>query len=512
MNEVIKTRMVVDSAYPISPVDDRLFGSFIEHLGRAVYGGIYQPGHADADEDGFRRDVIKMVKELHVPLVRYPGGNFLSGYRWEDGVGPVEDRPRRLDLAWKTVETNRVGTNEFMKWANKVGAEVNLAVNLGTRGIDAARNLVEYVNHPRGSYWSDLRVSHGFPEPHQIKTWSLGNEMDGPWQIGHKTAHEYGRLAAEAGKVMKWVDPSIELVACGSSNSRMPTYPEWERIVLEETYDHVDYIAIHSYYGNESGDLLEYLAQSEDMERYIRTVIATCDYMQARKRSPKRLNISFDEWNVWFHSSEADKKQEPWTEAPPLLQDIYTLEDALLVGALLITLIRHADRVKIGCLAQLVNVIAPIMTEPDGPAWAQTIYYPFLHASRYGRGTALVTPISSPTYETRQFGPVPYLTGTAVHNTERGEVTVFAVNRDPERTMSLEIDMRSYNRAERVEHIVVDGRDPKATNSATARNVQARTSPAFSGPLDGRAVVDLTPLSWNVLRFSVGQNIEVEEG
>jgi alpha-L-arabinofuranosidase len=499
--EKLTARITIDKSFKIADTDPRLFGSFIEHLGRAVYGGIYEPDHPLADEQGFRSDVIDMVKKLDVPLIRYPGGNFLSGYRWEDGIGPKKDRPSRLDLAWRCVETNQIGTNEFMDWARKVGAEVNLAVNLGTRGIEAAKNLTEYCNHPSGTYWSDLRRSHGYKEPHKIRTWSLGNEMDGSWQIGHKTAHEYGRLASETGKVMKWVDPSIELVVCGSSNSRMATYPEWEATVLEETYDQIDYIALHNYYGNEEDNLLEYLAQSEDMDRYIRTVISVCDYVKAKKRSSKQINISFDEWNVWFHSNEADKKQDPWTVAPPLLQDIYTLEDALLVGALLITLLNHADRVKIGCLAQLVNVIAPIMTEPNGKIWAQTIYYPFLHASRYGRGTVLRTSASSPEYETRTFGPIPYLITTSVYNEKDDELTVFAVNRDPERSMEVLCDIRSFQDYSPTEHVVLNGPDPKARNSAEEQKVQPKTSgtPRWE---NGRCTAVLPPLSWNVLRFS----------
>ena len=217
-------KITIDPNFRIGEVDPRLYGSFIEHLGRAVYGGIYEPEHPTADDMGFRQDVLDLVRELGVPIIRYPGGNFVSGYDWEDGVGPVEERPRRLDLAWKTVETNRVGTNEFAAWAKRAGAEPMIAVNLGTRGTDAARNLVEYCNHPGGSYWSDLRRSHGAEEPHAVGVWCLGNEMDGPWQIGHKTAAEYGRLAVETAKAMKWVDPSIELVACGSSKAAMPTF------------------------------------------------------------------------------------------------------------------------------------------------------------------------------------------------------------------------------------------------------------------------------------------------
>jgi len=289
-----KAKLIFDKEMKVSEVDKRIFGSFIEHLGRAVYGGIYEPGHPQADEKGFRKDVLELVKELQVPIVRYPGGNFVSGYNWEDGVGPVESRPKRLELAWGTIEPNYVGTNEFADWAKRAGAEVMMAVNLGTRGIDAARNLVEYCNHPEGSYYSELRKSHGYKEPHKIKVWCLGNEMDGPWQIGHKTADEYGRLALETAKVMKWVDNSIELVVCGSSSRYMKTFAEWEATVLDHTYDHVDYISLHTYYGNRDNNLPNFLARSLDMDMFIKSVIATCDYVKAKKRSKKTINLSFD--------------------------------------------------------------------------------------------------------------------------------------------------------------------------------------------------------------------------
>src|SRR5690606_20356289 len=240
-------------------------------------------------------------------------------------------------------------------------------------------------------------------KPHRIKIWCLGNEMDGPWQIGHKTAEEYGRLAVETARAMKMVDPEIELVSCGSSGSSMPTFPEWEAVTLEHTYDEVDYISLHSYYGNRNNDTPSFLAKSLDMDQYIRTVIATCDYIKAKKRSKKTLYLSFDEWNVWYHSNEADKNIEPWLVDPLLLEDVYNFDDALLVGCMLISLLKHADRVKIACLAQLVNVIAPIMTENGGKAWKQTIYYPFLHASTYGRGTVRNSVVSSPKYDCCEF-------------------------------------------------------------------------------------------------------------
>ena len=357
MDNVLNNRqavMTVDRDFTIAPVDPRIFGSFIEHLGRAVYDGIYCPGHPQADEQGFRKDVIQLVRELNVPIVRYPGGNFVSSFVWEDSVGPVADRPRRIELAWRSTETNEIGMDEFADWAKKAGTQVMMAVNLGTRGIADACNLLEYCNHPGGAKYSDMRIRNGHKEPHNFKVWCLGNEMDGPWQFGHKTMEEYGRLAAETAKAMKQIDPSIELVSCGSSNDHMPTYPQWDATTLEHTYDYVDYVSMHQYYGNERNDTQDYLACSDDMDRFIHTDEVTLDFVQAKNRGKKQIHLSFDEWNVWFHSKQQDDDSmtnRPWQVAPSLLEDHYTFEDALLVGEMLITLLRHADRVKMACLA-----------------------------------------------------------------------------------------------------------------------------------------------------------------
>lgn len=496
-----KATVLIDPNYTIAEVDKRIYGSFIEHLGRAVYGGVYEPDHPQADEQGFRKDVMDMVKQLNVPIVRYPGGNFVSGYRWEDGIGPRENRPRRLDLAWRTTETNQIGTNEFAEWCSRVNAEVMMAVNLGTESIDDARNWVEYCNHPSGSYWSDLRISHGYKQPHNIKTWCLGNEMDGPWQIGHKTAEEYGRIACETAKVMKWVDSSIELVACGSSNRSMATFPQWEATVLEHTYDHVDYISLHTYYGNRDGDTANFLAKSLDMDSFIKTVISTCDYVKAKKRSKKTINLSFDEWNVWFHSNEADRKIEPWSVAPPQLEDLYTLEDALLVGCMLITLLKHADRVKMACLAQLVNVIAPIMTTNGGSAWRQTIFYPYMHTSVYGRGTVLNLIISSPMYDSKEFTDIPFLEAAAVFNEDNQELTVFAVNRDQEDVLSLECDIRNFKGYTVIEHLVLEHEDRKARNTQDRHNNVQPHNGGNAEVRDGLLSAVLSRLSWNVIRL-----------
>lgn len=497
-----KATMILDKHYKIGEVDKRIYGSFIEHLGRAVYGGIYEPGHPEADEDGFRKDVIKLVNELNAPIVRYPGGNFVSGYNWEDGVGPREKRPRRAELAWGTVETNQVGTNEFADWAKKANTEVMMAVNLGTRGADAARNLVEYCNHPSGTYWSDLRRAHGYENPHNIKVWCLGNEMDGPWQICHKTAEEYGRLACETAKVMKWVDPTIELVACGSSNITMPTFGQWEATVLEHTYEHVDYISLHQYYGNHEKDTSNFLARTMDMNAFIKSVEATADYVKAKKRSKKTINLSFDEWNVWFHSHEADRKIERWSIAPPQLEDVYNFEDALLVGGMLITFLKHADRVKMACLAQLVNVIAPIMTSNGGGAWKQTIFYPFAHVSAYGRGYALNPVISSPVYDSKDYTDVPVLEASAVYNEEKEELTIFALNKDMNDSLSFECDARSFEGYRVVEHIVLENDDVYVVNTeANPYNVKPHSS-GNAKIVDGIVTANLSKLSWNVIRLA----------
>ena len=499
-----KARMILDRAFLVSPVDERIFGSFIEHLGRAVYDGIYQPGNPLSDEEGFRKDVLDLVRELQVPIVRYPGGNFVSSFVWEDSVGPVSERPKRLELAWRSLETNQVGLNEFSRWAKKAGTEVMMALNLGTRGIADACNLLEYCNHPGGSKYSDLRISHGVKDPLGVKVWCLGNEMDGPWQLGHKTMEEYGRLAEETAKAMKIIDPTVELVSCGSSNLNMPTFPAWEAVTLERTYDYVDYVSMHNYYGNPTGDTADYLAVSDDMDEFIHSVIATCDYVKAKKRGKKDINLSFDEWNVWFHSNEADNdrmKNDPWHVAPPLLEDIYTFEDALVVGALMITLLRHADRVKMACLAQLVNVIAPVMTEQGGgKAWRQTIYYPFMLTSRYGRGTVLSPVLDSPVHDTKTHGDVKDVATVAVWNEEKGEVTIFAVNRNVEEEMELTTDVRSFAGYNLVEHVVLENADMKAVNSAAEEKVfpvQVQRSTSA----DGYVTSILKPATWNMIRL-----------
>ncbi len=498
-----KAKIILDKDFEVGKIDERLYGSFIEHLGRAVYGGIYEPDHETADELGFRKDVMDMVSKLGVPIVRYPGGNFVSGFNWEDSVGPVENRPHRLDLAWFTTETNEVGLHEFAEWAKKADSEIMYAINLGSRGPENARDIVEYANHPSGSKFSEMRIANGRKEPFGIKLWCLGNEMDGPWQMGQKTAKEYGRVANEAAKMMKWVDPSIELVACGSSSSEMDTFGSWEYEMLDECYENIDYVSLHRYYANPTGDTPGFLARTMDMDEFIKTVVAICDAVKGKKHSKHTVNLSFDEWNVWYHSREQDNeiwKQDKWNRALPLLEDIYNFEDALLVGSMLITLLKNADRVKVACLAQLVNVIAPIMTRNGGGCWAQTIFYPFMHASKYGRGTALKTLVDSPVYSCTDYDNVPYIDATATV-AEDGSVTVFCVNRDMEEDFELELDIRSFGELKITDHILLHHDDVKAVNAEENPDNVAPTKGPGGSVENGKLTVKIPALSWNVIRL-----------
>lgn len=499
-------RFALDPAFAVGDVDPRLFGSFVEHLGRCVYTGIYEPDHPTADEAGLRTDVLDLIRELGVTAVRYPGGNFVSGYRWEDSVGPADERPRRLDLAWRSTETNRFGLSEYIAFLKKIGpqAEPMMAINLGTRGVAEALQLQEYANHPAGTELSERRIAHGDKDPFGIRLWCLGNEMDGPWQTGHKTAEEYGRVAAETARAMRQIDPSVELVACGSSGQSMPTFAEWEATVLAETYDLVDYISLHAYYEELDGDRDSFLASAVDMESFIENVVATCDHIGARLKSKKKINLSFDEWNVWYLSkSQAEAEANPldWPEAPRLLEDNYSVTDAVVFGSLLIALLRHADRVTVACLAQLVNVIAPILTEPGGPAWRQTTFFPFAQASRYGRGQVLDLRVAGPTYATAKYGEVPLLHATAVRDPESGAVTVFAVNRSQTEALPLEAALHGLEVSSVVEHSALADADPEARNTLEEPERVVPHAVAGTTLQGGTLRATLEPMSWNVIRL-----------
>ncbi len=501
-----KARLLADRDFVLSDLDRRIFGTFVEHLGRCVYGGIYEPGHPSADEHGFRGDVLELTRELGPTIVRYPGGNFMSGYNWEDGVGPAEARPAKLDLAWFSKETNRFGTNEFLAWCKAVEVEPMLGVNLGTRGPDEARDYLEYVNLPTGSHFADLRAAHGFDKPYDVKFWCLGNEMDGPWQIGHKTAREYGRVALETAKVMRWLDPTLILAACGSSHRQMPQYGTWEYEVLDHCFEQVDFISLHTYFSNKDDDLGDYFGVLDRMDSFIREVVAICDAVAAKRRSSKRIMLSFDEWNVWYKTHAIEHMRKPgWPEAPALIEEIYNAEDALIVGGALITLLNNADRVKCACLAQLVNVIGPIMTETGGPAWRQTIFYPFALASKYGHGRVLRINVETPTYETKSSGEVPVILATAIDDPASGTTAVMLLNRDPVEAMDVEIALRGLGHDRRlIEATEMHHPNPKASNTREAP-LTVVPQPNNSVTVEGERIgIRLKPLSWTIVVTEAG--------
>ncbi|KQM39198.1 alpha-N-arabinofuranosidase [Microbacterium sp. Leaf203] len=490
--------LTVDPRFAIGPVRRRLFGGFVEHLGRHVYDGIYEPGHPAADEQGFRTDVLELVCELGVSMIRYPGGNFVSGFRWEDSVGPREQRPRRLDLAWHSTETNEVGLHEFADWLDKAGCELMLAVNLGTRGVLEALDLLEYSNVPGGTALSQRRIDNGRAEPFDVRVWCLGNEMDGPWQLGHRSADDYGTLAAQTARGMRQMDPSIELVVCGSSGAAMPTFGEWEREVLTHTYDDVDMVSCHAYYQEHDGDAASFLASAVDMDRFIEAVVATADHVGAARGSSKKIDISFDEWNVWYIDRVDAVKPtaiDDWPIAPRLLEDVYSVLDAVVFGSLLISLVKHADRVASASLAQLVNVIAPIMTEPGGPAWRQTTFFPFALTSRIARGEAVRLRVEAPTIDTARYGTVSAVDAVATVDDAAEAVAVFLVHRGLERPVDLEIDVSAFGEVEVVETHLLHDDDPGASNTLDdPERVRPRTVQTRLG--NGILSLTLPPVAW----------------
>ncbi|SFR71867.1 alpha-N-arabinofuranosidase [Agromyces sp. CF514] len=503
MSIMTTARLTVDPHFAVGRIDRRVFGGFVEHLGRHVYDGIYEPGHETADAEGFRSDVVDLVKELGVSTIRYPGGNFVSGFRWEDSVGPREERPRRLDLAWHSTETNEVGLHEFQGWLDKVGSDLMLAVNLGTRGTLEALDLLEYTNIAGGTALSQRRIDNGRTDAFGVKMWCLGNEMDGPWQLGHRSADDYGKIASQTAKAMRQLDPSVELVVCGSSSAHMPTFGEWERVVLTHAYDDVDYISCHAYYEERDGDLGSFLASAVDMDHFIESVVATADHVKAVNGSSKSINISFDEWNVWyierFHGVDKIEGLDNWPVAPRLLEDVYSVADAVVFGNLMISLLKHADRVTSASLAQLVNVIAPIMTEPGGIAWRQTTFFPFSITSRLAQGEALELKLDAPTYSTKAYGEVPLVDAVATHDAKTGRSAVFLVNRSQTEALTVTVDISGLGEVSVLESHTLTDDDVYAKNTLEQPE-RVAPSPNESIAIDGgELTITLPPVSWTAV-------------
>ncbi|PXV95658.1 alpha-N-arabinofuranosidase [Lachnotalea glycerini] len=505
-----KAKCFSDSHYPIGEINDKLYSSFTEHLGRSIYSGIYEPGHPDADEDGYRKDVMELVKELNVPVIRYPGGNFVSCYDWHDGIGPKDKRPKRMDYAWASIETNEFGIDEFCRWAKKVGIEPMIAVNLGTGIIKDAGDLVEYCNHPGGTYWSDLRAKNGSPEPYNVKYWCLGNEMEGSWQAGHLSAEDYTKKALEAAKIMKWVDPTIQLVACGSSYEMLPTYLDWDRTMLSELYNQVDYLSTHNYTMNAGQGTTNYVASYKQLDQHIKNSACAIEYVKAKKHCEKDIKICLDEWNVWnFQDIKLDSLDDlqglttfemtsagRWEIAPPILEEKYSLLDAIVVGGLGITLLNNADVLEIACLAQLINVIAPITTMKNGGIFKQAIYHPFHMLSTYGRGTAMKASTEAPKYHC-DFGDLSVVESAVVYNKEKDEVRIFVLNCDQEEEVEFEIELQGYGNKQVKKHLVLSGDDYEARNTfENPDNVVMKELPIEASK---NLTVLLPKMSWNVI-------------
>lgn len=485
------------SQFQVGQVDQRLFGGFLEHLGRAVYEGVYDPTSVHADSDGFRSDVMSALQRLRMTTMRYPGGNFASGYHWEDGIGPREKRPTVRELAWQSMEPNHFGTDEYIKLCRKMGWTPMLTINLGTGTPEEARNWVEYCNVPTGTRYANMRAVNGMVAPHHVKLWCLGNEMDGPWQLGHVPAEQYAIRAQQAAKMMKDVDPAAELVVCGSSGIGLPTYMEWDRQVLEYMADFADYVSLHRYVGNRELDTPDYLAVTNSIDRQIEDIDAVCRFVQAKRRSHKRAYLCFDEWNVWYKNMQMDGEAK---YAPHLIEEVYNLEDALVVAGFLHSFIRHADVVKIANLAQIVNVIAPILTRGD-EMLVQSTFYPFEMFSKRRDGISLRPVVTGPCYEGKTNGIVHYIDASAILNDK--QVHVFLTNRNVDEAARIQINMADRNIARLVNAELLTGPDAKASNSFEQPDIIKPSSFSECRIVNGIAELELPALSVSAITLQL---------
>jgi len=483
------TRISLHPDFQIGQVDERIFGGFMEHMGRCVYEGVYQPLSRHADASGARQDVLGALDQLKMTAMRYPGGNFASGYHWIDGVGPKERRPAVRELAWQSLESNQFGTDEYIAMCRRMGWTPMLTVNLGTGTPEEARDWVEYCNCPPDSRFSKLRAANGAHDPYAVKLWCLGNEMDGPWQLGHVPADQYAIRAQQAAKMMKDCDGSVELVVCGSCGTGMSTYMEWDRQVLTYLGDAADYVSLHRYVGNRSDDTADYLATSNSIDQQIEEMDAACRFVQAQRRSKKRAYLCFDEWNVWYKNMEMNGRGK---QAPHLIEEIYNLEDALVVSGFLHSFIRHADVLKIANIAQIVNIIAPLVTRGDD-LLVQSIYHVFELFSRRRQGVAMKLAVDGPTYQGKTNGTVHTIDASAIR--DGSTLQLFLTNRSLDEAAEVKADFGAVNIAALVEGRIVAGKDPKAANSFEKQDVITSAPFAEVAIRDGKATVKLPPLS-----------------
>jgi len=497
---MLTTTVTLHTDFQIGEVDPRIYGGFIEHLGRGIYGGIYDPQSRFADENGFRQDVIAALRRLRMTAMRYPGGNFVSGYHWEDGVGLKSKRPTTFEMAWQTIEPNTFGTDEFMKLANLLGWTPMVAVNLGTGTPEEARNWVEYCNAPLGTKYADRRRQNGHADAYGVKLWCLGNEMDGPWQISHVPAEDYAIRAQQAAKMMKDTDPAIELVASGSSGNTMPTYVEWDRQVLEYLGDFADYISLHRYVGDPQGDTANFLGVTASIDRQIEDIDAVCRLVQAKTRSRKRHYLAFDEWNIWYRTGDSIHTA-PREFPRPINEEKYNLEDALVTAGFFNSFIRHAGMVKIANLAQVVNVGAPLFVEGDRLV-LQANFFPFEMYAKRREGISLWPVIKGAGYETRDYGYAQMIDASAILGD--GRLHVFLVNRSlaENQAVTLELFGRRLTGLESAE--ILTGPGPFAMNPLEKPD-QIASQPYNAVTVEpGCAALGMPPLSVVALTLKLG--------
>ena len=446
-------------------IPKEIYGQFAEHLGSCIYGGLWVGENSDIPNiKGYRTDVFNALKDLSVPVLRWPGGCFADEYHWEDGIGPQAGRPTRIDLAWGFRESNAFGTDEFVEWCRRAATEPYFCVNLGTGTMDEARNWVEYCNVEKGTYWSDLRRRNGYEKPHKVKYWALGNEMDGQWQMGHKNAEDYGKFALETAKLMKWIDRDIKLVVAGSSDYN-GNWIDWNRTVLEYLKNHADYIALHNYVENRSNDYYKFMATTRFAEKAIRITEGLIAEAMTKAERKDPIYIAFDEYNVWYRAKGEEGNEE-----------VYNLEDALVVSTFLNIFVRNAHVVKMANMAQLVNVIAPIFSTKEG-SWYQTIFYPLQLFATHCHGTSLDTFVDCDTYALGG-ERIPYLDVSAAYDNEAGEVIVNVTNRHREQAITTDILCQTGRFGGKATVYEVNGPDIKAENSMTRQAVKTVTKEA----------------------------------
>ncbi len=486
-----EARATINTERAIGEIDPKIYGNFAEMLGRCIYGGIFDPGNPLSDPQGYRKDVLKAVEDLRVTLLRWPGGNFSSNYRWRDGIGPRESRPTRLDMAWGTTDDNRFGTHEFLDYCEILKTEPYLCANLGTGTWDEAQQWVEYCNYPGETTTTRLRQKNGRQQPWKVKYWGLGNEMDGPWQMGHRSADDYGKFSLEAAKLMKWTDPSVKLVAAGSSNYNAD-WTGWNRTVLSYLNNHADYLSLHMYVGNRDNDYYEFLANSVELGR--RTKIAEGIIRESLANVPKRkIYIAWDEWNVWYRARGDQQRGRV------ILEEHYNLEDALVIATFLNSFINNAQIVKIANLAQLVNVIAPIFTNEKG-LFLQTIYYPLVLFANNSSGMALEILTDGPTYTSKAQGEVPYLDVSAAY--DAGTLVLNVVNRHQTDKLPVTFELEDKKFAGSFQVAEVNGPDIKAENTFDASPVKTVTGEVTAG--GNRLRHEFAPHSYTMLKGKIG--------